>query len=246
MLKDIDTLDSHSNLAALRRNPYPGRGLVVGIDEIGKHLVQVCWIMGRSPNSRNRVYKREGGRVYTALAQPDPTADTKLIIYNAMNESRKYFVASNGDQTDTALSGLQEGISFVGALNTRLYEDDAPIYTPRITALCVIHPRPKIIISCLRKEPGGMGCLHEYSTYDPRIPATWENGTGWCITTYEKDGNPPPTFDGEPYSVPLRGNIIEVMHTFWRNLNEQNRVALAVKFINCDTGRSDITLINKF
>ena len=246
MLRDIDSLDSHSNLAALKRNVYPGRGLVAGIDKSGKHLVQICWIMGRSPNSRNRVYKRDGGRVYTDLARSDPTADTKLTIYNAMDEARQDFVASNGDQTDTALKGLQGGVSFIGALNQRTYEPDAPHYTPRITALCTIHPGPHIIISALRKESAGMGCLHTYYTHDARIPGTWENGTGWCITTYEGDGNPLPSFQGEPYVVPLRGDIKEVAKTFWGVLNEQNRVALAAKFIDCQTGKSEVEIINKF
>lgn len=228
-----------ANWVALNENPYPGRGIVAGVDDTGKHLVQVCWIMGRSPNSRNRVYRSVGERVFTDLARPDPQADTKLIIYNAMGRYGNYFIASNGDQTDTLVEEFEGTKDFHLTLLRRKYEPDAPNYTPRITALCAVGRSPAIQLSILRKSPWDMLCHRHLYTYDTMPP-----GYGMGLTTYMGDGDPLPAFDRMPYLLPIDGGVGDAADLLWSMLNKDNRVALACKFISMDTGNSVICIIN--
>lgn len=228
----------------LEYNTYPGRGVVTGFDETGAYLVQVCWLMGRSHNSRNRMYERDGGRVFTTLAQPDPEADTELTIYNAMDEAGSHFVASNGNHTDIALSRFRETSWIVSAFCDCTYEPD-PHHTPRIASVCTLGPNPKFQMVRMYKNPKGDDCLQHYFNYDRRLRKV-HNGMGWCITTYEKDGNPLPVSSGPPFSLPLRGGLEDIAEDLWGKLNPQNRVALAVKFIEITTGASDVHIINEY
>jgi len=235
------------NLEALRANPYPGRGLVVGMDESGRHLVQVYWIMGRSANSRNRVFENDGGHVWTAPADPSKVADPSkaaapsLIIYNAMRELEGLYVATNGDQTDTVIQSALAGGDFRKALNTRSYEPDAPNFTPRIAASCSLRAdAPAAELAVLKRSAFGDGCDRHYFRFE-----AFGAGLGHCVTTYMGDGNPLPSFQGEPFLLPLPGDVDAVATGVWQALNVENRVALAVKFLALSGGASTVRIINR-
>lgn len=230
---------AQTNLLALKQNPYPGRGLVVGLDSSFQYLIQAYWIMGRSKNSRNRIFVAESdGLLKTAPADPKSVEDPSLIIYTAMAEDfcNRYAV-SNGHQTLDALD--PNGLSY---LENWQYEPDAPHYTPRISAVIDFLTWPACAeISILRKSPFTARCERSFFTLDLA-----SSGRGYCITTYSGDGNPLPAFRGEPYLLPLKGNIDQVAQNLWESLNEKNRVSLAVKFIDRDSGVSKIKIINKY
>jgi len=232
------------NFGWLRDNPYPGRGIVAGLSETGQHLVQVYWIMGRSENSRNRVFKKDDGtgRLYTAPADPAKVKDPSLIIYNAMLEQGSHYVVSNGDQTDTVLEGYKVPFYLQEALSDREYEPDEPNFTQRITATSRLHKfGPFIQISILRRSLFNSSCDSAAYLY-----RGLRAGFGFCVTTYSGDGNPLPPFRGEPLLMPLQGDSESVAEEYWLALNEQNRVSLAVKFIEIGNGRSDIKIWNKY
>lgn len=230
-------LFADANLLALSENPYPGRGIIVGLDETGKSLAQVYWIMGRSENSRSRVFGCEGGRLFTEPTNPKSVKDITLTIYNAMRTARDCAVVSNGHQTDDV---AEKGM---GLLRHYSYEPDSPNFTPRITACSYWNREQKVwrtVMSILRRSPWGDACdrhLYEFGDIGP--------GFGYCMTTYEGDGNPLPAFQGEPYLLPLRGDAPAMAAELWGALNADNRVSLAVKFIPKD-GPSHITFINKY
>jgi len=231
---------AEKNLLALKQNPYPGRGIIVGMDESGKYLIQVYWIMGRSENSRNRIFVSEdNGVLKTAPFDLEKVSDPSLIIYTAMAESLKGYAVSNGHQTTDCLDD--------GGLNCSLskwqYEPDSPNFTPRISALIV----PKIVppqiaeMSILKKSPFSDQCDRYLYKLDISSP-----GLGYCITTYNGDGNPLPAFSGDPYLLPLVGNREKIARAIWNSLNPENRVSLAVKFINIENKKeTSITVINK-
>ncbi len=230
----------------LRLNSYPGRGMVIGLDQTGNNLVQVYWVMGRSGNSRNRVLESVGGRVYTKLAQPTKhDGETELIIYNAMNETRvgwsSYFIVSNGVQTDHLSERLGNEESMMAGLDNFSYEPDQPNYTPRITGLCGTKTNGKLLpieLAMIRRPSYGFQPERFHYRYDGVRP-----GYGFCLTTYNGDGNPLPSFVGEPKIMPLKGGIEEIANYYWDALNLDNRVALVVKFID-PNGDSNIKIIN--
>ncbi len=232
------------NMYDLSQNSYPGRGIVMGMSETGGYVVQVYWIMGRSENSRNRVFGVEGTRLFTEAADSSKVKDPSLIIYNAMRETHRHFVVSNGVQTDKVIAGISAGDTFQGSLRGLEYEPDAPNFTPRITGICrldlVDRGDPFFGLDIIRKSVWDYSCDRFFYRYD-RI----ERGIGYCITTYTGDGNPLPAFVGEPLLMPLAGDIDAVANAYWQVLNEENRVALAVKFIALQ-GTSCIKVINKF
>jgi len=226
------------NLEALKRNSYPGRGIIVGMDETGKHLVQVYWIMGRSENSRNRIFVVEDdGVLKTAPFDPEKVKDPSLIIYTAMAESSKGYAVSNGHQTLDCLSG--RGLNY--SLDKWQYEPDSPNFTPRISALIVprIFPPQIAEMSILEKSPFGDQCDRYLYKLDISSP-----GLGYCITTYNGDGDPLPPFTGDPYLLPLVGSMEEIAQTFWDSLNPGNKVSLAVKFVNIKNRRTFMTIRN--
>jgi IMP cyclohydrolase len=249
---------ARAHFLELSRNPYPGRGIVAGLDGTGEYLVQVYWIMGRSENSRNRVFKQEeDGRLYTEAADPSKVEDPSLIIYNAMleaassyvvSEAVSSYVVSNGEQTDAVISKIHRHFPLPLPLEVALgpyrYEPDDPNFTQRITALSTIATAGTVSVqmSILRKSDFGMGCdrmTYDFNPYPLR-------GFGFCITTYSGDGEPLPAFRGDPLPMPLPGGPEDILKMYWEALNEENRVSLAVKWIEIGNGRSDIYIINKY
>ncbi len=240
------------NLQWLRDNPYPGRGIVAGVNSDGDRLVIVYFITGRSENSRNRILREEDGRVFTEAADPSKMKDPSLIIYRAMRDLGGYSIVSNGDQTDTCLDGLAFAASCAGGMNfvtpdiafllrNRIYEPDKPNFTSRITALCSIGDDPEIQMSILRKSLLDVGCEQLQYQYGRE---SLRPGYGYGITTYSDDGDPLPAFRGDPLILPLHGAQLEIMDRYWGALNEDNRVAIAVKFVGLETGRSTTSIIN--
>lgn len=230
------------NLAErLAANPYPGRGLVLGMDDRARQLIQVYWIMGRSGNSRNRVFETDGARVWTAPADPAKCKDPRLIIYNALREGDGVYVVTNGDQTDTICDALAAGGSFEAALATRAYEPDAPNFTPRISGLFDLRRIPfAATLSLLRRSAFGDATDRFFWRFEE-----FEPGYGYCITTYLGDGSPLPAFRGEPYLVPLTGDLGCIARSLWGALNDENKVALCVKGIDPEGQLSDVVVINK-
>ena len=239
-------LGAKVNLFNLGGNPYPGRLIVVGLDETGENLVQVYAIMGRSENSRNRVFGcGDNGRLFTEAADSSKTKDPSLIIYNAMREAhtgiQTLYVVSNGHQTDAVADECSRN-SLVATMIKWEYEPDAPNFTPRITSVTYWGNAgfPISLISILRKSVWSGRCdRHLFGINDIG------RGFGYCFHTYSGDGDPLPAFRGEPYLVPLIGDANQIADTFWQALNADNRVSLAVKFIPKD-GPSNIFVINKY
>ncbi len=242
---------AETNLLNLSRNPYPGRGIIVGLDETGNFLVQVYWIMGRSQNSRNRIfeYEKSGNRLFTTAADPSQVKDASLIMYNAMreapykaNEGTAYHVVSNGHQTDAVVDCYLDTPTLVMALHKYTYEPDAPNFTPRITAVsCWRQHTPTAVMAILRKSVSLRdACDRQFYEF-----GNLESGFGHCITTYSGDGNPLPAFNGVPYLLPLRGAERQIAQTYWEALDPDNRVSLAVKFIPKE-GHSSMDVLNKY
>lgn len=228
-----------SNMEKLRANPYPGRGIVMGINKDGTQAVQVYWVMGRSENSRNRILVREGDLIKTKPFDDSKVQDPSLIIYTAMREVKGIHIVSNGDQTDTVAEAISEGLSFQEGLMQRAYEPDAPNFTPRITGIHFKNTR-FFTFSIIRRNPDGSSEPIR-SLYRPEQI----RGIGNCFHTYKGDGSPLPSFDGEPYPVFLDGALDGIANTYWELLNQANRVALVAKSIDLSTGRTDYSIINQ-
>ncbi len=232
--------EAQANLEKLRANPYPGRGMAIGLAENGRSLVQAYWIMGRSEQSRNRVFGYENGRLFTRAANPKKVKDPRLIIYNAMDEWNGCYVVSNGDQTDTVIRGLRAGRGFYETMSTRVFEPDKPNYTPRIAAISYRAAKPVVAMAILKKSARGATCERTFYNFDE-----FERGFGFCLTTYSGDGDPLPAFQGVPFLLPLLGERKKIAETLWEALWPSNRVALAVKFVNIASGESTVTVINR-
>jgi hypothetical protein len=232
------------NLAALRNNPYPGRGIIVGLDETGQYIIQAYWIMGRSENSRNRFFitDEDYGRVKTAIIDLTKVKDTSLIVYTAMAEAHLKYVVSNGHQTLPVLNG-KPGSDLNKLLLPWSYEPDNPNFTPRITAMIDLHCEDDVIaeFGILSKSSLSEKC--ERSIYNMPLK---QPGLGYCVTTYSGDGDPLPPFEDAPYLMPLYGNISDITKILWHALNEDNKISLAVKFIDTKTGTSHIQITNKY
>ncbi len=230
-----------ANLAALKANPYPGRGIVLGLTADGRHRVQVYWIMGRSENSRNRVFFEEGGAIKTRAHDPSKVKDPSLIIYATSRVHGACHVVTNGDQTDTIWQALQVGGTFEGALRTRTFEPDAPNFTPRISGVTSLGATCSAYRLSILKPLAGhpQACVRQVFEYEQGIP-----GVGHCIHTYQGDGNPLPAFAGEPYPVPLADDLDAIARTFWDALNAENRISLWVKLIGAD-GQVQTKIVNK-
>ena len=228
----------------LKQNVYPGRGIVIGQTEDGKHLVQVYWIMGRSENSRNRVFIAEpNGFLRTEAKDPAKLTDPSLIIYYPVRHRDGAHIVTNGDQTDTIYEELpKHGGTFESALAKRTYEPDAPNFTPRISGIVDLNDKQFAYKLSILKSAGNtedQTLRHTYS-YEKALP-----GFGHVIHTYEGDGNPLPSFSGEPKLVPLKGDAKQIADTYWSMLNEENRISLLVKTIRLDDGASELLVINK-
>ncbi len=240
---DIRT-SADSNFAwHIGRNSYPGRGLVLGRSADGASWIQVYWIMGRSPNSRNRVFEAEGATLRTAPHDPAKLEDPSLVIYEAMLELPGVHIVSNGDQTRTIHDEIASGGSFESALETREREPDAPNYTPRISGLIDLREElPAFAISILKANPAYPDRT-DRTSFRPVPPPP---GLGLGITTYKEDGAPLPPFSGEPLWLPIAADPEKAADDYWEALDADNRVALAVKRIPTRGGASEIVLRNRF
>lgn len=226
----------------LKNNEYPGRGIVIGRSEDGKYAVTAYFIMGRSSNSRNRVFVTEGEGIRTQAFDPSKLEDPSLIIYAPVRVLGKETIVTNGDQTDTIYDGLKAGLTFEQSLRSREFEPDGPNYTPRISGLLHVEDGGfDYAMSILKSDQGDPSCCCRYTyTYDkPR------QGEGRFIHTYMHDGNPLPSFQGEPKIVKLEGEIDRFTQTVWDSLNPENKVSLFVRYIHLETGTCETRIVNK-
>lgn len=222
----------------LNTNSYPGRGIVLGKSKDGKNAVIAYFIMGRSVNSRNRVFEEnDRGGIRTKAFDESKMEDPSLIIYNPVLKLDNKTIVTNGDQTDTIYDFMSEGHCYRHALLTREFEPDAPNYTPRISG--VVKGNGDYVLSILKSNMGMPQCVRNFFEY----PA--QAGLGHFIHTYKCDGDPIPSFEGEPVPVEIDGTIDEFTSMIWANLNEDNKVSLFTRFINLETGEEETRIINK-
>ena len=222
-------------------NPYVGRGIVIGKSECGKYAVSAYFIMGRSENSRNRVFTLRDGALYTEPFDVSRVEDPSLIIYRALCTLDNHLIVTNGDQTDTIYDGMAAGKSFSDSLLCREFEPDAPNLTPRISGVihfgeCGFTYEMSILKSA---DAEGTAC----NRYTFQYPAL--TGLGHFIHTYVTDGNPIPTFQGEPERVAIPSDIDELTSSIWSSLDENNKISLYVLYTNLEDGTSEYRLINK-
>ena len=236
----MQTFDFNELLA---NNAYPGRGICVGLDETGENAVIVYFIMGRSVNSRNRIFEESEDGIITKAHDESLMTDPHLIIYapvRDMGDGR--VIVTNGDQTDTIRDFLKAGKTFEEALRTRTFEDDLPNCTPRISGIVEVKDGACMYkLSILKSDNGDENSVLRYF-FDYCQPKA---GEGHFIHTYKCDGNPIPSFEGEPEKVTLKGDIEQLALDTWMNLNEDNKVSLYVSFINLKSGETDTIIINK-
>jgi IMP cyclohydrolase len=230
------------NMQALSRNLYPGRGIVIGLTPDSRRFVQVYWIMGRSANSRNRIFVQDGDAVRTAPFDASKVQDPSLIIYNAVRARNHWHVVSNGDQTDSICEAMESGDGFEAGLFTRSFEPDAPNFTPRIGGLVDLDdPYHAYLLAIIKSASGdGKHCARQFFYYETAVP-----GVGHCVTTYKGDGTPLPAFEGEPYALPLQDDIDATAGAYWQALDEGNRVSLLVKTIDARNGSTELRIVNK-
>ena len=220
-------------------NTYPGRGIVLGITPDGKKAVAAYFIMGRSVNSRNRVFVQEPDGIRTEAHDPSLMKDPHLIIYHPVREVGTGLIVTNGDQTDTIWEYLAKGESWEAALRTRCFEDDGPNWTPRISGLLAGDGSYKMSI-LKSADAEGSACARFFYEY----PAL--SGLGHFLHTYVCDGNPViPTFQGEPERVALCDDIDELTNTLWENLNADNKISLFVRYTDIATGSYEQRIVNK-
>jgi hypothetical protein len=230
------------NAEKLQKNKYPGRGIVLGASADGKKFFQIYWIMGRSENSRNRIFIEENGFVRTKAYYDSKLTDPSLIIYYPLKSFENFHIISNGDQTDTVYDYLKSGESFEAALMTRTFEPDEPNYTPRITGLTELEGKNAYTLAILKTQNGDPAtCIRSFFNYEKPIP-----GFGHCIHTYESDGTVLPSFSGEPYIVPIPNSIDEGLNYYWELLDPDNRISILAKTIDIKTGKADIKIKNRY
>lgn len=221
---------------------YPGRGIIVGKSEDGKSAVLAYFIMGRSSNSRNRVFVEDGEGIRTQAFDPSAMKDPSLVIYAPVRALENRIIVTNGDQTDTIFNFLLAGKGFADALRTRCFEPDAPNYTPRISALVAFEngdfSLDMSILKCTDAQ--GRGNARYFWEYDALLP-----GVGYFIHTYKDDGNPIPSFEGEPEPVRIKNTARETADEIWSALNESNRVSLWVQTVCLETLKKQTVIINK-
>ncbi len=221
---------------------YPGRGIVVGVTPDKKKAAAAYFIMGRSVNSRNRVFVEDGEGIRTEAFDPSLLEDPSLIIYAPVRVLGKDTIVTNGDQTDTIYERMSQGMTFEQSLRVREFEPDGPNYTPRISAILHTEGKFSFEMSILKSNNGDPDCCNRYTfSYDnPKA------GEGRFIHTYMQDGNPLPTFEGEPTVVTIPTNDLdEFTDIVWNSLNEDNKISLFTRFIDLETGKVETKIINK-
>lgn len=226
----------------LSGNSYPGRGIVIGKSADGKYAVTAYFIMGRSENSRNRVFVEEGEGIRTQAFDPAKLEDPSLIIYAPVRVLGNKTIVTNGDQTDTIYEGMDRQMTFEQSLRSREFEPDAPNYTPRISGILHIEDGGyNYALSILKSNDGNPDSCHRY-TYAYENPVA---GEGHFIHTYMHDGNPLPSFEGEPKKIEIPDSLDEFAATLWENLNPDNKVSLFVRYIDIATRETQTKIINK-
>ena len=235
-------MKTQSLAAELSSTTYPGRDIVIGQSQDGKYAVTAYFIMGRSVNSRNRVFVEDGQGIRTQAFDSSKLSDPSLIIYAPVRVLGKDTIVTNGDQTDTIYEGMKAGKSFEQSLRVRKFEPDEPNYTPRISGVMHIEDGQfEYAMSILKSNDGDPDCCNRYTfTYDNP-----KNGEGRFIHTYMQDGDPLPSFEGEPTKVDITGDIDSFTNLVWDNLNEDNKVSLFVRFIEIRTGKTETRIVNK-
>ena len=226
----------------LLNNPYPGRGIVIGRSQDGKKAVTAYFIMGRSENSRNRVFVEDGEGIRTQAFDPSKLSDPSLIIYAPVRVLGNRTIVTNGDQTDTIYELMDKEFTFEAALRTREFEPDGPNYTPRISGIMHIeNGKYDYAMSILKSNNGDPSCCNRYTfTYDNA-----KVGEGRFIHTYKCNENPLPSFEGEPKVVEIPNDIDGFTQMLWRSLNEENKVSLFVRYIDIETGKYETRILNK-
>ena len=226
----------------LKGNAYPGRGIVLGKTPDGSKAVAAYFIMGRSENSRNRVFVEEGEGIRTQAFDPSKMEDPSLIIYAPVRVLENDTIVTNGDQTDTVYDLMSEGKTFEESLRTREFEPDAPNYTPRISGIMHVEGGSyDYAMSILKSNNGNPEACNRY-TFSYSNPV---NGEGHFIHTYMVDGNPLPSYEGEPTLVDVLDDINEYTELLWNSLNADNKVSLFVRYIDIATGKYETKIVNK-
>lgn len=222
----------------LRGNAYPGRGIVIGKSQDGGCAVVAYFIMGRSVNSRNRIFAEEPDGIRTEAADPAKMEDPSLIIYHPVRQMGRGLIVTNGDQTDTIRDFLEKGLPFEQALRTREFEPDGPNWTPRISGL--LSPDGSYKLSILKAaDEAGTACLRQTFEYPGQA------GLGHFLHTYQCDGSPIPSFEGEPTPVTIEGDIDAFTSGLWESLNQDNKVSLFVRYIDLASGQAQTRIVNK-
>ena len=226
----------------LQGNSYPGRGIVIGRSADGTKAVTAYFIMGRSENSRNRVFVEEGEGIRTQAFDPSKLTDPSLIIYAPVRVLGDTTIVTNGDQTDTVYDGLKAQMTFEQSLRSREFEPDSPNYTPRISGIMEVkdanYTYSMSIFKCSNGTPDNC-CRYTFSYENPLA------GEGHFIHTYKCDGNPLPSFEGEPKRVEIPDDMEAFTEMLWNSLNAENKVSLFVRYIDIATGKYDTKIINK-
>lgn len=226
----------------LKGNAYPGRGIIIGKSANGKYAVTAYFIMGRSENSRNRVFVEEGAGIRTKAFDPSKLTDPSLVIYAPVRVLGNKTIVTNGDQTDTIYKLMESGQTFEQSLRTREFEPDAPNYTPRISGIMDINEGSyEYSMSILKSNNNNPVSCNRY-TYSYENPVA---GEGHFIHTYMHDGNPLPSFEGEPKLISIPDDMENFANLLWDSLNEDNKVSLFVRYIDISTGNSNSIIINK-
>ena len=235
-------MDMISLAQELQENAYPGRGIVLGRSEDGTKAVAAYFIMGRSENSRNRIFVEEGEGIRTQAFDPSKLTDPSLIIYAPVRVLGHRTIVTNGDQTDTVYEGMEKGLTFEQSLRSREFEPDAPNYTPRISGVMEIENGTySYSLSILKSNNGDPACCNRYTFSYENCAA----GEGHFIHTYLHDGNPLPSFEGEPKLVAIPDDMEKFTNMLWNNLNPENKVSLFVRYIDIATGRYETVIKNK-
>ena len=228
-------------LELLKKNPYPGRGIVLGLTPDGKRSALAYFIMGRSAGSRSRAFVKDGDDVGIRMLDGGKISDTSLILYAPLRTLGKNVVVTNGDQTDTITAALSRGETFEAALGTRTFEPDAPHYTPRISGMLVNESGFSYKLSILKAGDGEGRTTHRQTfCYEPAA------GTGHFIHTYQGDGNPLPSFSGEPVAVTIPNEFTAFATSLWGALNTENKVSLYVRYTDLATNAYEDQIYNQY
>ncbi len=226
----------------LKDNDYPGRGIVIGKSKCGRYAVTAYFIMGRSENSRNRIFVEDGEGIRTKAFDESKLVDPSLIIYSPVRVLKNNLIVTNGDQTDTIYTMMNQKFTFEQALRTRSFEPDAPNFTPRISGLLKFVDSDFTYFLSILKSADGNSESCERFTYSYLAPL---NGVGHIIHTYKCDGNPIPSFEGEPKRIEINEDIDSFTDTLWNSLNEDNKVSLFVRYVDLLTHDENTKIVNK-